>query len=120
MRNAQLMGVILALILLGNIACKEVLKRAYPSPTLIEMKAETYFFADPDVFVTIRNKGASGKILITIKQGSKSWKRIAYFDQNEQRQVKLTCPGLGSGKYEYEGQPAELASPEELHGAYGG
>jgi hypothetical protein len=120
MKNAKLVWVILILMLSGNIGCKQALQQAYPSPTLIDMKAERYFFAEPDVFLTLRNKGASGKILITIRQESKVWKRIVYFDPEEERQVKVTCPGLTTGEYKYVGQPAELASPEELSGAYGG
>jgi hypothetical protein len=120
MRNTKLTALTLILILLGSIGCKEAIRQAYPSPVAIEMKAEDHFFADPDVLITIRNKGASGKILVIITQGGKSWKRIFYFDHEEQRQVKITCPGLESGKYDYVGQAAELSSPEELRDAYGG
>lgn len=120
MKNLKLAWIALTLILSGSLACGEVLKQAYPAPTVIEMKADTHFFADPDVLITLRNKGASGKILLTIKQGGKTWKRIVYFDSEEQRQVKITCPGLTSGEYGYEGKPADLATAEELRGAYGG
>jgi hypothetical protein len=109
----------IAIIWFTHGGVKSVVSVAEPQLERISATADTPFFGDPSLHQTFRNKGAGGKILLTITQSQHTWKFLVYYDRDEQREVVTKVPGLGSGNYYTAWKPADIATPEELAGAFG-
>jgi hypothetical protein len=85
-----------------------------PAMVVISSSHDIPAFGDPVARYTMRNKGGSGKVLFIIRQGGQQWKRQAYFDAGEQREVRFAVPGLQAGEIWTDFLPAASASPADV------
>jgi hypothetical protein len=88
-----------------------------PAMVVISSNHEIPLGRDPVARFTMRNKGGSGTVLFIIRQGGQQWKRQAYFDAGEQREVRFAVPGLQAGEFWTDFVPAANASRADLNEA---
>src|ERR1044072_1018913 len=115
MKNSHNLLIIIALLLTAYLVagCSAI----YPALRVTDVSATKDFILYPDVSITIVNEGAEGTVLVIVRQGSKTQKKLFFFSKNEKKEVKISCTTFESGQYSVEAKAAELASREEMENA---
>jgi len=105
-------AIIVALVVLGVFAWYS----SQPKLQQITFRSDFPLLGTPVLYETFRNTGGKGSVLITVTQADHTWKRIAYYDKDEQREIKIPAPGLQSGNIHTQMKPTSICTPEELSG----